>query len=174
MASLPYFLSSLSLSLSRLQLRTRFVRTMPTYQIPHDFRRICNSKLVNQLSKYTFKLIWFGKVSHNFITKSEDWEPQLSATLGPLPSSCINPLTSHLAMTLKRHVLAFSGRKCQRHGKQWSDFVVSIIRRIVSTPVSQGWSKETDWVLWNDCVSWRRHASTRLHHILPWLWSAIS
>jgi len=117
-APLPSFLSSLSLL--RLQQRRRFVRIVPTDQIPHDFRRICNLRLVNQLSNYTLKFICFGNVSHNFITKSQDWEPQLSASLGPLPlyikESCVNPLTPHLVMTLtlKPHFLAFSVRYCRR------------------------------------------------------------
>jgi len=42
------------------------VGIVPTDQIPHDLRRICNSKLVNQLSKYNLKFICFGKVSYNF------------------------------------------------------------------------------------------------------------
>jgi len=62
---LSSFLSSLSL-LRLHWLRRRFVRIVPTDQIPHDFRRNCNSKLVNQLSKYTLKFLSFGKVSHYF------------------------------------------------------------------------------------------------------------
>jgi len=69
-APLPSFLSSLSLL--RLQLRRRFVRIVPADQIPHDFRRICNSQLVNQikLSKYTLKFICYTETFHTISSQN--------------------------------------------------------------------------------------------------------